>query len=402
MNKRHVLIFAKTSRTRTPYDEWLAGSGIEPIILATDECAASYRHLPEVYSFANYDHNQLVEKTAFELARSHSLVGIFARGEPDVIRAAQLRELLDLPGQKTASALAFRNKVIMKDHLRGSGVRVPEYRAVDSAYRVIQFVEQHGYPVIIKPSYGSGSYGTNVIRDAAELDRYLAQAPRTDMEIESFVDGPMYHVDGLILDGELVFISPFRYVNDCLSYRKSEFLGFHTVGAADPLYQRLVSNAREVVATLPSPRHMAFHCELWHTPDDQIVFCEIASRTGGALISSTIKHGFGFQIDKEWFYAECGLARTLPSQLSYQPAGAVLLPPLDGILEHIPNGNEPPYVREAEIPGVVGQRYHGGVKSGFFVAGYVVAGSSETDVARHISETAAWFTQHARWQIAGP
>ena len=401
MSKRHVLIFAKTSRTKTPYDEWLAGSGIEPIILATDECAASYGHLPEVYGFANYDHNQLVEKTALALARSHALVGIFARGEPDVIRAAQLRELLDLPGQKTASALAFRNKVIMKDHLRESGIRVPAYRAVDSAYTALQFVEEHGYPVVIKPAMGSGSFGTNVIRDEAELDRYLAQAPRTEMEIERFVDGPMYHVDGLIIDGQLAFISPFRYVNDCLSYRKSEFLGFHTVGTDDPLYPRLVANAWTIVATLPSPRHMAFHCELWHTPDDQIVFCEIASRTGGALISSTIHRSFGFHIDKEWFYAECGLPRTLPSQRSYQPAGGVLLPPLDGILEHLPNGHELPCVRDAELPGVVGQRYHGGVKSGFFVAGYVVVGDTETEVARNIADTADWFARNARWQLTG-
>lgn len=400
MSKRHVLIFAKTPRAKTPYDEWLAGSGIEPLILATDECAASYAHLPEVHGFASYDQNQLVEKTALALARRHTLVGVFARGEPDIIRAAQLRELLGLPGQHTASALAFRNKVIMKDQLRGAGVQLPAYQAVDSAYRVLAFVAQHGYPVVIKPSTGSGSYGTYVIRDEVELDHYLAQAPRIDMEIERFVEGPMYHVDGLILDGEIVFISPFRYVNDCLSYRKSEFLGFHTVGATDPLYQRLVTAARAVVATLPSPQHMAFHCELWHTPDDQIVFCEIASRTGGALISSAIKHGFGFQIDKEWFLAECGLPRTLPGELSYRPAGAVLMPPLDGILEHIPATDELGYVREAEIPGVVGQRYHGGVKSGFFVAGYVVAGSSEPEVARHISEAAAWFARNARWQLA--
>src|SRR5882757_7350569 len=85
MSQRHVLIFAKMIHGRTPYDEWLAETGIEPIILATDEVAPSYRHLPNVHSFASYDHNQLVEKTALELARRHSVVGIFARGEADVI-----------------------------------------------------------------------------------------------------------------------------------------------------------------------------------------------------------------------------------------------------------------------------------------------------------------------------
>ncbi len=401
MSKRHVLIFAKTTQTKTPYDEWLAGAGIEPIILAPDEFAPTYQHLPNVHGFANYDHNQLVEKTALQLARSHTLVGIFARGEADVIRAAQLRELLDLPGQKTASALAFRNKVIMKDRLRGSGVRVPAYRAIDSAYSVLGFVAEHGYPVVIKPFSGSGSIGTHVIRDDAELDRYLVQAPRSEMEIETFVDGDFYHVDGLILDGQVAFIHPFRYVNDCLSYRKNEFAGTYTIAANHPVYQPLVATARKVVTTLPSPPHMTFHCELWHTRDDQIVFCEIASRTGGAMISSTISQSFGINIDKEWFYAECGLPRTIPNQLSYQPSGGIVIPPLNGILEHMPSGNEPSYVRAVELSGVEGQRYHGGVKSGYFVAGYVVDGQSEDEVARNMSNVAEWFAQNARWQLAG-
>ena len=146
---------------------------------------------------------------------------------------------------------------------------------------------------------------------------------------------------------------------------------------------------------------MTFHCELWHTPDDQIVFCEIASRTGGAMISGTISQSFGINIDKEWFYAECGLPRTMPSQLSYQPSGGIVIPPLDGILEHMPSGNEPSYVRAVELSGVEGQRYHGGVKSGYFVAGYVVDGKSEDEVARNMWNVAEWFAQNARWQLAG-
>jgi biotin carboxylase len=397
----HVLIFAKTPHAKTPYDQWLAGTGIEPILLTPDEFAASYQHMPNVHGFENYDQNQRIEKTALELARRHPLVGIFARGEADVIRSAQLRELLGLPGQHTASAMAFRNKVIMKDLLRGTGVRLPVYRMVDSAYTVLRFVEQHGYPVVIKPATGSGSYGTNLIHSEAELDDYLAHAPRIEMEIETFVSGQMYHVDGLVVDGQMQFIWPFRYINDCLSYRDSEYLGSHPLGESHPLFGRLVAATEQVVAGLPSPRHMAFHCELWHTPDDDVVFCEIASRTGGAMVSSVISHSFGFNIDQEWLYAECGLSRPLPSQLSYRPSGFVLIPPLDGTLEHLPRGSEPSYVREVQLPGIIGHRYHGGVKSGFFVAGYVVAGTSEDEVAHNISRTAEWFAEHARWQVAG-
>lgn len=399
MSQKHILVFAKTSYSKTPYDQWLANTGIEPIILAPEDTAATYQHLPNVHGFANYDHNQMVEKMALRLGRSHSLVGVFARGEADVIRAAQLRDVLDLPGQRTESALAYRNKVIMKDHVRKSGILMPKYRALDSAYTALQFVEEHGFPVVIKPQAESGSYGTHIIHDERELDSYLASAQRGPAEIETFIDGEMYHVDGLLINGQLVFIHPFKYINTCLSYRKNEFVGTRTVSPSDPLYQRLVDAARQVLAALPSPRSMAFHCELWHTKKDEIAFCEIASRTGGAMVSSSILYSFDLNIDKEWLLAECGLGQPCTPRV-YRPSGGVFIPPLNGVLEHLPRGNEPECVREVQFSGKVGQRFHGGVKSGLFLAGYVVAGQSEEEVTSNISSVAAWFAENARWQIA--
>ena len=128
---RHVLVFAKTPYVWTPYDRWLAGWGIEPIILTPQEYASGYRHLRHVHAFDGYDDNQLVDKAALDLARAHRVDAVFARAESDVIRAAQLRDVLDLPGQRTPSAVAFRDKVVMKDHLVGG----PGSRATASSTR---------------------------------------------------------------------------------------------------------------------------------------------------------------------------------------------------------------------------------------------------------------------------
>jgi hypothetical protein len=44
----------------------------------------------------------------------------------------------------------------------------------------------------------------------------------------------------------------------------------------------------------------------------------------------------------------------------------------------------------------VGQELHGGIKSGLFLAGYVVAGDTEDDVAANMDKVAAWFSGQAR------
>jgi hypothetical protein len=399
---RHVLIFAKTPYDKTPYDKWLVGSGIEPIILTTDEFATGYAHLPQVYAFRDYDTNQLVEKTALRLGRTHRIGAVFARAEADVIRAAQLRDLLDLPGQRHASALAFRDKVVMKDHLVGGGVEIPRYRLLDSAYTAVDFIAEHGYPVVIKPVSESGSLGASVIRDEAELDAYLRRPWRGTSQIETFIVGDMHHVDGLIINGTIEFIHPFRYLNNCLSFRDSDWLATIPLATADPAYDRLVGATKDVLAALPTPSNTAFHAELWTTPDGRIVFCEIASRTGGGMISATVRHGFGLDLDQEWLYAECGLPRTFESP-DYRPAGGLHIPPAHGLLEHLPIGDEPDCVREVIMSGSAGQVYHGGVKSGLFLAGYVVGGGSEEGVAANMERVASWFAAHVKWRpVAAP
>ncbi len=399
MTDEFVLIFAKTSHKKTPYDQWLVGTGIKPIILTASEYAASYSHLPEVYAFDNYDKNQLVEKTADEIGKSRNLVAVFARAESDIIRAAILRERLDIEGQDLFSAIAFRNKVIMKDLLKNSGVLLPEYTAIDSAYSIIDFIDKHGYPVVIKPVSESGSLGTHIIRESEDLELYLKNPIQSEIEIENFVAGQMYHIDGLVIEGEIKFIVAFQYVNDCLSFREGRYIGHCSVSPEDPAHAKLITATRKILATLPTPRNTAFHSELWINLKGEVVVCEIASRTGGGMIASLINNSFDVNLDREWFKAECGLPY-IHRHCDYIPTGAINIFAKKGTLLNLPSG-EPEFVRESHFTGTVGQTYNGGVKSGLFLAGYVIAGKSTDDILLNIETMDQWTEQNFRWDLKG-
>lgn len=396
MKAKHVLIFAKTKHEKTPYDQWLAGTDIIPIILTPSEYADSYGHLPHVYAFDNYDQNQLVEKTAFELGQRLDLIAVFARAEADIIRSAQLREVLNVQGQSVPSALAFRQKVLMKDYLQDSKVQIPAYAALTSAYTAIQFIKDHGYPVVIKPVSESGSLGTHIITCDEDFQAYLQNPQPWTMEIETFVEGQMYHIDGLIIDGEVKFITPFRYVNDCLSFREGRYIGHCSVKPEEAVHGSLVETTRNVLAALPTPKNTAFHAELWIKPNGDTIFCEVASRTGGGMISSLIKHSFNVDLDKEWFLAECGHSNFHAPKTS-KLSGAINIFPQTGTLQHFPTDNEPDFVKERQFSGAVGRHYAGGVKSGLFLAGYVIAGATSCEILANIEAMSAWTEQNFKW-----
>jgi biotin carboxylase len=394
---RYVLIFAKTKHEKTPYDQWLKDTKITPIILTSKDFLPGYEHLPYVCSFENYDYNRLVEKVAFEICQTFNIVAIFARAEADIMRAAHLREYFRIPGQNIESALAYRNKVIMKNHLLHSRVILPEFSLIDSAVSILDFIHKHDYPVVIKPCMESGSFGTVIIKCEDDLNDFLAAGIKGELEIEKFIPGEMYHIDGLMIDGEIRFIHPFKYVNDCLSFRNDDFVGSYSLSFEDEHYLPLMQSALEVVYTLPSPEHMAFHCELWVTPSKEIVFCEIASRTGGGMISSMINQGMKLNLDYEWFRAEIGHS-TEEIQVKFAACGSINIPPQKGILVELPE-SVPSFVKETQITGQLGQEYSGGVKSGLFLAGYVVDGATQKDIFNNILAVGDWFKQSTKWEM---
>lgn len=398
MTEKYVLIFAKTPYHKTPYDQWLRDSDITPVIITTRDFAGGYAHMDKVFAFDNYDSSLMVEKAALELAREYPPLAVFARAEADIIRAAKLRELIGVAGQGYDSALAYRNKVVMKEHLKSSRIKLPIYEVACDGYSVVKFVEEHGLPVVIKPFSESGSFNTFIIRNMDELDDYLNNPPVANMEIETFVDGKMYHVDGLVVNGKIKICQPFEYINDCLSFREDKYIGNVALDPEHALYQRLLDAVESVIAYLPKSENMAFHCEFWHTPKDEIVFCEIASRTGGGMIATTFRESLGVDLDKLWLYAECGITLNIEAP-PYKPCGCICIPPLKGILLKKPNITENKALLFEEFTGAINHQYNGGVKSGLFLIGYVVSGKSSEEVTANIHDTALWFAANSEWAL---
>ncbi|MFR0352428.1 ATP-grasp domain-containing protein [Streptomyces sediminimaris] len=392
-----VLVLVDSDYADTPYDKWSAEAGVRPSLLVSARRYPQYRHVPGARSFTAYATGGDVERAA--LAGAPAVV--VARSEADVLRAARLRELLGVPGQDLASALAFRDKVLMKTLLRERGVSVPEFAPVRMPLDLVAFLRAHPYPVVVKPAFGSGSTGTHVLRDDADLAALLAAGLPEHAQVEEFVEGVMYVVDGLVVAGEPRALFVSRYLNDCLSYRAGVHLGSVQLTRDDPLVDRLTGYARHVLGRLPTPRCTAFHLEVFRTPADELVLCEVASRTGGALTSPAVRAATGFDLDQEWFLAQVkGAAHPVRKVNGAAPgrsAGWVVFYPASGTLAGLPSAAPPSYVVEQRLRGSVGTRYEGGEKSGVYLAGYVVTGRDADEVERHVGELAEWYAASVRW-----
>lgn len=411
-----IIIFNRMSLTRHPYHAWLADTG-EPLHLLTH--AGKLERFGETLptadyasaqAFDNYDESGAIEYAALKIAAREPVTHIVAQGENDLERAARLRRQLGLPGQSEASALAFRDKATMRAEARRGGVEVPDWAVVDSTKTLVDFIETHGYPVVLKPRRGSASIGIAVLRSEDDLLAALTAGTTDPLRgepffmVERFVPGTLYHVDGVVLDGRPAIVWPSVYAKGSasLDYQEDggESIASYTLAPSNPLVPRLQQFVLDTHDALPSPRETAFHAEVFVTPDDRLVLCEIASRTAGARIVDGIATAYDINLSEAWARAYCGLP-----QCDDRLTGGRLLPPLrmsgwghiaptPGVVKRAPSQCPLPGYRDFDIRAKVGDRLDRPSSVIDVIASFVFAADDEDHAERMVVDARRWFRDH--------
>lgn len=405
-----LILHYRGSLAAARYDQWLSGYDGELILLCSREgLQATGEEFPpdghrydHIEAVTDYEFGGELEARALELARAHRARYIIACAERDIERAAQLRGILGLPGQTYASALPFRNKVLMKERVRRAGVPVGDYQCIECAVDVVSFAETHGLPIVIKPRDGTGSFGVRILRTEADLDAFLASEfgrhgqTLPNLMAEPFASDTMCHVDGLVVDGRLVYAWPSRYMY-ALAVFEGDVSGRLdvTLDPGDPLTERLLDLTDRVLESMDCPRDFAFHEEVFLTKDGRLVLGEIACRTGGAAQRDIQRTLFGVDPTECWVRAQVGLPLPFGDDaIRLRPAtltGQLALLKRPGQVEKVPGPAPFSWVRKQDVFIRPGEVMRPAAFAADFMALFVVAAATRDDSISRMRELEAWF-----------
>src|SRR5665811_475401 len=146
-----------------------------------------------------------------------SVLAVDDRGSEIAARASQE---LGLPHNDPASALAARDKWVMRQALERGGVPVPRYGAVPAGIDPATIADQQRYPVVVKPTLLSGSRGViranapdefveAFLRTRRILERSGMPAGDFPILIEQYVPGVEVALEGLLTGGDLTTLALF-------------------------------------------------------------------------------------------------------------------------------------------------------------------------------------------------
>ncbi|UNO38581.1 hypothetical protein [Streptomyces sp. MST-110588] len=357
----------------------------------------SHHELKNTEGLAHYEYVENCESVPYaewmirRLAREKPFTHLITDNEYDLERAARMREDFGIPGQSAASATSFRDKVVMKE-VAGRTVRTARFARLETFVDLTDFIEECAYPVVVKPVKQGGSRDICVLGSEEDLRAFSRRAWREDLMVEEFIEGPMYHVDAVLGEGYR-FVAASRYLRSCLGVFSGENSGSVQLRPEDPFARRLEDFFDRVLEAFETPDVSAYHLEVFHTPDDELVLCEIASRVGGDRIPALTRATYGVDLHTAVMRQLCGLpVDPPPSTPPAEVHGSVSVLP-QGRPVRAPGRPPFPWVRHYEVneelaPGAVTQH------SASYLCFVIVRGADTAEVERRLLTTEAWLMEN--------
>lgn len=231
--------------------------------------------------------------------------------ERNLLLAAGLRAEFGLPGLRRDDVLPFRDKCLMKERLVAAGIRVPRFgrydeaAAADRAGYFATITGEVGLPFIAKPVDGNSADGVYQVDSLDDFAALPADFGRP-YEYEEFVDGKIFSVNIVTRDRRSVFAGVTEYLVNSSAVREGRVNADINLIDTDPRVARMIAFTEDVLDALGRPDG-ASHLELFLTPDDELVFLEVAARFKGLAGVAAMQRNYGVALVNLALEIEAGL-----------------------------------------------------------------------------------------------
>ncbi len=240
----------------------------------------------------------LVEEVLTLFSPDDHIDRVISVSQYEAMEAAQIRRALGVEGETPEQVHIVNDKVAMKAAVAAAGLRVPRFVG---CYEALTSSSADAAPwagkTVLKPVDGTASKDVLVFPTYADAISAIA-GQSTGLEgldpgrfqLEEYVEGPIFHFDGLMLAGDPVAIVANKYLGTCLEFAQGIPQGSTQLDDDGGRCGVALEYLRAV-----GIRNGPFHLELIEAIDG-LVFLEVAARSGGGGIKDTFRLATGIDM----------------------------------------------------------------------------------------------------------
>lgn len=218
---------------------------------------------------------------------------------------AEVREKLDIDGMKPEFARRFRDKSEMKDVFRANGIPCAKHSLFETLDEARAFVDDVGYPVVIKPPAGAGAISTFRVDDEAALRASVANSGARKGHpalIEEFIVGDEYSLETISIHGHAVWHSLTHYYPTPLEAVRNPWIQWCVVSPRevnDARYDDIRAAGARALKVLGMETGLS-HMEWFRRRDGTIAISEVAARPPGAQITTLNSRAYDIDFVRAW------------------------------------------------------------------------------------------------------
>lgn len=158
-----LLIESNTTGTGRRFAQATRKLGVCPILIASDPTRYQYvsEDAIDVLTTDTANWHEL-ESAVSKFARSNPVLGIYSSSEYWIEASARLALKLGLPGAAPEAVSICRNKRKQRNYFKTCSLPTPLFRCITSLSEVNQALVELSFPIVVKPTEGSGSIGVRL------------------------------------------------------------------------------------------------------------------------------------------------------------------------------------------------------------------------------------------------
>ncbi len=244
--------------------------------------------------------SQATEKIASQLGAVERLFGVLEQLQLPI---AEARDAAGVPGMGAEVVRRFRDKSAMKEALRDAGVPCARFARITEAEDAQRFVDEVGFPIIIKPVDGLGTRATWRLDNTEELAEALSKlSPSKDRpwQCEEFLVGTEHSFETVTIDGRHVWSSSTDYIPGPLEAMNTPWIQYCVVL---PRETERLDEFREVNQEALDALGMKTglsHMEWFRRRDGSVAVNEVGARPPGVNIMPLMSAAHGVDFVEKW------------------------------------------------------------------------------------------------------
>ena len=273
----------------------------------SSELKNSVNEYYKVSSLENYD--EVYRACAYFAFKYGYIDWLESNNEYWLLRDAHLRTDFNInTGIKDDKIAGIKYKSAMKEFYKKAGVKTARYHIVTDNYgEVEKFINEVGYPVVVKPNNGVGAAATYKLSNKEELEYFFVTYDKNvEYIMEEFINGELLSYDGIAgKNREIIFETAHAYpipVMDIVNEKKDVMYYSYREIPED-----LKEAGRKTVQSFDTNSRF-FHCEFFRLLEDKkglgnkgdIVGLEVNMRPPGGYTPDMMNFANDIDVYQVW------------------------------------------------------------------------------------------------------